>query len=68
MKKEDLIKSVYENSLIKSLLGQLDETERKNTERAMSAVIDQMHGSFGKLSKAIEEHLADVPPKTEANK
>ena len=68
MKKEDLVKSVYENSLIKTLLGQLNETERKNTERAMTAVIDQMHGSFGKLTKAVEEHLAAVPPKTQADK
>ena len=68
MKKEDLIKSVYENSLIKTLLGQLNETERKDTECAMTAVIDQMHGSFGKLSKAIEEHLASVPPKTQTDK
>ena len=68
MKKEDLIKSVYENSLIKSLLGQLNETERKDTERAMTAVIDQMHGNFGKLTKAVEEHLSSVPPKTQADK
>ena len=68
MKKEDLVKSVYENSLIESLLGQLNETERKDTERAMAAVINQMHDNFGKLSKVVEEHLAAVPPKTQADK
>ena len=68
MKKEDIITSVSENSLIKSILGQLNETERKETERAMSAVIDQMHGNFGKLTKAVEEHLASVPPKTQTDK
>ena len=68
MKKEDIIKSVYENNLIKSLLSQLNEAERKDTERAMAAVIDQMHGNFGKLSKVVEEHLAAVPPKTQADK
>jgi len=68
VKKEDIIKSVYENNLIKSLLSQLNEAERKDTERAMAAVIDQMHGNFGKLSKVVEEHLAAVPPKTQADK
>lgn len=68
MKKEELVNTVYSNSFIKSLLDQLNETDRKNTEQAMAAVIDQVQQNFGNISKVLEERLAAEPTKTQEDK